>query len=111
MKYMTMVGVLLLFTTHASAQHTYSGKVFDTETREPLAGVNITVPGTTTGTVTDLTGTFQLNTEKSADSLRASFVGYATQTVKTNIGSGIRIGLDPFVQNLQAVTVTAREVS
>ncbi|MCB0428820.1 MAG: TonB-dependent receptor [Flavobacteriales bacterium] len=107
MKYMTMVGVLLLFTTHASAQHTYSGKVFDTETREPLAGVNITVPGTTTGTVTDLTGTFQLNTEKSADSLRASFVGYATQTVKTNIGSGIRIGLDPFVQNLQAVTVTA----
>jgi TonB family protein len=52
----------------------WSGTVYDEE-GGGLPGVNIVVAGTTTGTVSDLDGNFQVETDKSND-LYLSFVGY-----------------------------------
>jgi hypothetical protein len=52
----------------------WSGTVYDPE-GEGLPGVNIVVAGTTTGTVSDLDGTFKVKANKSND-LYLSFVGY-----------------------------------
>lgn len=54
-----------------------SGKVLDARTKEPLVGVNITIPGTTTGAATNIDGEFTiLNLTPNTYSLRASLLGY-----------------------------------
>jgi TonB family protein len=52
----------------------WSGTVYDEE-GEGLPGANIVVAGTTTGTVSDLDGTFKVKASESKD-LHVSFVGY-----------------------------------
>jgi hypothetical protein len=52
----------------------WSGVVYDEE-GEGLPGVNIVVAETTTGTVSDLGGTFKVKADESKD-LYLSFVGY-----------------------------------
>ncbi len=42
-------------------QITVSGKVTDSQTGEPIAGVNVVVKGTTIGTMTDASGNYSLN--------------------------------------------------
>jgi len=56
------------------------GKVLD-ETGEPIPGVTIVERGTTTGTVTDLKGTFALQVATDSSKLMASFVGYKPQEI------------------------------
>jgi len=69
---------LLLMSTMVMAQ--ISGTITD-DSGEPLIGVNITVKGTTTGTVTDLDGNFSLKTEEFPATLVASYVGYSSQEI------------------------------
>ncbi|MEG1586907.1 MAG: TonB-dependent receptor, partial [Bacteroidales bacterium] len=52
-----------------------TGKVFDQATGEPMIGVNVTVQGSTNGTVTSLDGDYSLKTELGS-TLLFSFVGY-----------------------------------
>ncbi|MDX1283365.1 MAG: TonB-dependent receptor [Draconibacterium sp.] len=47
----------------------------------PIPGVSIVVKGTTTGTVTDFNGNFQLDIPASAEFLQFSFIGMITQEV------------------------------
>ena len=54
----------------------WTGTVLD-EQGEPLPGANIVVGGTTTGTVSNLDGTFKLKASESHD-LFISFIGYET---------------------------------
>jgi len=60
---------------------TVRGKVVD-KTGEPLPGVNIIVKGTTTGTVTDVSGTGALQGATDATKLMASFIGYENQEIQ-----------------------------
>lgn len=90
----------------AAAQKTVSGKIFDKNTREPLSGATVLVPGTHTGTISDHQGAFTISSIKETDSIQISLVGYATQTFLPT-GSGIQLGMEPIIQNLQSVVVTA----
>lgn len=58
------------------------GTVVD-ENGEPIIGANVTVKGTTNGTITDFDGRFELNCGKDAV-LVISFVGYAEQEIRAN---------------------------
>jgi len=69
--------VFLLIGSFIYAQ-TVTGTVSDTS--GPLPGANITVDGTSTGTVTDFDGNFEL-AASSGDVLVFSFVGYVTQKI------------------------------
>ncbi len=62
-----------------------SGTVVD-ENGDPLPGTSIVIKGTTTGTVADREGKFELEVPKGIEfSLVASFVGYQTKVNEVNI--------------------------
>ncbi|MBX2895611.1 MAG: carboxypeptidase-like regulatory domain-containing protein [Cyclobacteriaceae bacterium] len=56
---------------------TVQGKVVDERSGEPLPFVNISLVGTTQGTVTDINGRYVLSIQP-ANSIRISYVGYTT---------------------------------
>ena len=61
---------------------TVKGTVLDRETRAPLPGVNIAVEGTTTGTITDADGLFEmLNLPNGTYTLTFSMIGYRSGRV------------------------------
>jgi TonB-dependent starch-binding outer membrane protein SusC len=77
--------ILLLFTfTSALAQKNISGKVTLAD-GEGLPGVGIIVKGTTTGTLTDIEGKFEIKNVNDEDILTFSFVGY--MTIEQVVGS------------------------
>ncbi|NQU54564.1 MAG: TonB-dependent receptor [Bacteroidetes bacterium] len=59
-------------------QKSITGKVTDAQ-REPLPGVTVIIKGTTSGTVTNFNGEFNLNNVTSESALVFSFVGMTTQ--------------------------------
>lgn len=74
--------LLLLICGISLSQTTITGQVTD-EDSLPLIGVNIIIEGTSSGTVSDFDGNFQLKTDSNPPfTLQASSVGYATQTQK-----------------------------
>ena len=56
-----------------------SGKVYEAETGEPLAFVNIIFKGTNVGTSTDLDGYYEIESRFVSDSLCANFLGFEEQ--------------------------------
>ena len=100
--------VLLLFPfVPASAQEMYiSGVVIDNEGLT-MPGVSVSVKGTTTGTITDIDGKYNLNASRGA-TLVFSFVGYTTQEVKIEKESIINITLNASTVGLNEAIVTER---
>lgn len=76
---LTLVG--LAIGSFAMAQGSVSGTITDGATKEPLIGANILVVGTSTGTVTDVDGSYSLNVPAGATQLEISYTGYTAQTV------------------------------
>lgn len=72
--------LLLLNKQSVSQTYTISGKVFDSETKEPLPFVPILIKGTTIGATTDFDGNYSITTSKLGDSLVVSYVSYKKQT-------------------------------
>lgn len=83
LKFFTLPLVLLLG-LELQAQITVSGTVTAGDTGEPLLGVNILVEGTSTGTITDLDGQFELKVPNEESRLVLSYVGYQTLTLPIN---------------------------
>jgi len=82
---------LFLSVSMMMAQRTITGVVND-DTGEPLIGANILAKGTTTGTITDIDGSFSLDVATDATTLVVSFTGYETQEfdiTNTNVVSVI----------------------
>jgi len=80
-----------------------SGVVND-ENGEPIIGANVTVKGTTTGTVTDLDGKFVLDVPQSA-LLVISYIGYTNKEVTVGNTTIFNITLGEDTQNLSEVVV------
>ena len=84
-----LVWVVALLIGSASltfAQTTISGTILDADNDEPLIGANILVVGTSTGTITDYDGNFELALPEGAEELRISYTGYAAQTIPVVAG-------------------------
>lgn len=99
--------------THkANAQTTrVTGKVFDSETKEPLPFVNIIFKGTRIGTTTDFDGNYLLSTSEKVDSIVFSYIGYIpkTRVVKQGISQEIRIELSVNSVALKEVVIKPGE--
>lgn len=78
-------------------QTTISGQVNDSDTGEALPGVNIIVKGTTTGTSTDLSGSFELTVPSLSDTLVFSYIGYQSQEIPIDGRTSLNV---PLVQQL-----------
>jgi TonB family protein len=88
-----------------SDQTILQGKVVSAEDGTPLPGVNIIVKGTTTGTVTDIRGNYQLTSNPLGPTLVYSFIGMQTQEVKANDQSELTVKLKPDPSQLSEVVV------
>lgn len=90
-----------------------SGAVTDAATGESLPGVNVSVEGTTLGSITDADGFYSIiNVRPGTHSVRASFVGFTpavAQDVSVNIGqtTDLDFALQEETVGLEEVVVTA----
>ena len=75
----TVLFVLVTQLTFAQ-ELTVKGRVNDSE-GQPLIGVSILVQGTSTGTITDLSGSFSISVPSSKSVLVCSFIGMVTQKI------------------------------
>ena len=77
--------ILVLLTASASLAQTYKlrGTVVDGITGETLIGAAVVIKGTTTGTVTDINGRFEMRLNELPPYVRdGSFLGYVAQTIE-----------------------------
>ena len=81
-----------------------TGVVINEDDGEPVIGASIVVKGTTIGTITDLDGKFELETQKDAK-LIISYVGLRTQ--ETTAQQNMRIVLSSDSQAIDEVVVVA----
>ncbi|MCX6120646.1 MAG: TonB-dependent receptor [Ignavibacteriales bacterium] len=108
-KVVTIVIVCLLsFKVYAGDSGKIAGRVVDALTKEPLAGANIIVVGTTRGTVVDLEGRYAiLNLSPGTYSIRASALGYQAMEI-----ANLRVSIDlttvaDFILTESAITTQA----
>lgn len=103
---------VLVGATCALAQSTVSGKIKDIA-GEPMAGVNVVVKGTVTGTISNGSGDFSLKvTQAPPFMLSFSFVGYKTQEMEITQENTADINITIEEQTLlgQEVVVAASRV-
>jgi len=80
-----LIVFLSLIFTGAFAQGIVSGKVIDASYGESLIGSTVVVKGTTTGTVTNVDGTFNLQLDAGSYIIDISYVGYDPQEFPVTI--------------------------
>jgi TonB-linked SusC/RagA family outer membrane protein len=90
------------FTAFASAQ-TVTGTVTDSK-GEPIAGISVTVKGSTKGTSTNAQGIFNLDGVAAGSTLVFSGTGFESQSVKVT-GNSVSVSLKSTVTNLNDVVV------
>ncbi len=104
-----LTGVMALLITICSGgvraqESTVSGQVLDGEDESTIPGVNVTIKGTSKGTITDLDGKFTITVAK-GETLVFSFVGYNTEEVAIGTQSNINVSLIPDIKTLSEVVV------
>jgi outer membrane cobalamin receptor len=99
---------LLLISVTAQEKYTLSGYVSD-EKGEMMAGVYITIPQTTIGTVTNIYGFYSLTMPGGNYPVRFSFIGFKSQEFEVSLtfNKKINITLQPETSAIDAVTITA----
>lgn len=96
--------IMLLMSVVAFAQNQIKGHVADA-TGEPIIGANVTVKGTTTGTITDIDGNFTLEVGSTDGTLVVSFIGYKSVEAKMNGTAPINVVLQEDTETLDEVVV------
>lgn len=95
-----------LFTTLTFAQNiNVSGTVIDSNSNQPLPGVNILVKNTSKGATTDFDGNFTINDVSINSVLEFSYLGYVTQEYVVKNNSPIRIAMQEDAAALDEVVV------
>ncbi len=62
-----------------TAQTTVTGKVYDSETNEPLIGATVKVVDFPIGTITEIDGSYSMNVPEKASEIRVSYTGYTSK--------------------------------
>jgi TonB-linked SusC/RagA family outer membrane protein len=102
-----LCGLLILITSgFVTAQVKVTGTILDSND-SPLIGASVAERGTTTGTITDIDGNFELIVKEQNSILIISYVGYKTMTMSLDGKTSIKINLDDDAIGLSEVTVTA----
>lgn len=95
---------MLLMSVVAFAQNQVTGHVADA-TGEPIIGANVTVKGTTVGTITDIDGNFTLEVGSTDGTLVVSFIGYKSAEAAIKWKSPINVILQEDTETLDEVVV------
>ena len=100
MKRLQAIFFSLLLVGSVYADINVKGTVIDADGQEPLIGVSVLVKGTTTGTVTDYDGNFEMTVPDKA-TLQLSYIGY--KTIEVRAVDNMRIIMESDAQQLQEV--------
>jgi hypothetical protein len=105
--------LLLVFMSLAFHAQTYtiSGKVFDSQSKEPLPFVPVLIKGTTVGASTDFDGNYSITTDKLGDSLVSTYVSYKklTRAITRGVSQNVNMPMVLEGVNLLEVVVKAGE--
>jgi len=91
----------------AMAQRTVTGTVSGEDDGTPVPGVNVVVKGSSTGTVTDIDGKYQVGVPEDGGTLVFSFIGLVTEEVVVGDQSIINMVMTADIKQLTEVVVTA----
>ena len=109
--WITLLTVMLLvshvFAGSPLADVTINGKVTSADDNSALPGVNVYLKGTQTGTITDGDGNYTLAVGDENGILVFSYIGFTTQEVALGGRTTIDIKLEPNLETLNEVVVTA----
>ena len=105
-KFLALFAMLFMAFT-INAQNLITGTVKGDD-GEPLIGASIVIKGTSTGTVTDIDGTFRLNTSAALPiTLEISYTGFGTEEVTVNSYGDIEVTLTEGIYIGEEVVVSA----
>ncbi len=82
-----------------------TGTITDSETGEPMPGVNIVIKGTNNGSISDISGKYTLPSPSGNATLVFSFIGYVTQEIPLNSRTLIDVSLVSEIKGLDEVVV------
>lgn len=98
--------MVLFFSSFSIGQVKVTGLVKDAN-GAPLIGASVVEKGTTTGTITDIEGNFELSVTNASTTLVLSYVGYKTITFPLNNQTSVMATMEEDAVGLSEVTVTA----
>ncbi len=107
-----VAAILVLLGSAVSAQQlVIKGKVLDKHTEEPVPFANVFLKGTTIGVSSDFDGLFELRTERTADTIGVSALGYTSQFryLENDPEQTIYFKLDRTAFELEEIVVHAGE--
>lgn len=101
-----LLGVFICFCAQLSAQENQvTGTILDSETNEPLLGVNVLEKGTSNGAMTNFDGEYSLEVSSPDAVLVFSYIGYKTLEVNADGRSTINATLQVDSDSLDEVVV------
>ncbi len=104
-KLFLLLAAIVVLAIGASAQtQTITGTVLSATDNEPLLGASVMPVGGGQGTSTDVNGNFHLTCPAKVTKIQVSYIGMQTKEVE--VGSTLRIYLDPTDESLKEVVVT-----
>jgi len=86
-------------------QQVVTGKVTDSQTGEPMPGVNVVIKGTTIGTITDSNGDYSISVPDRNVTLIFSFIGYSSQEIQLAGRTTLNVSLVSETVGLEEVVV------
>ena len=87
--------LLCLFSTLVIfSQKTIQGTVVDADSGEPLIGANILIKDTSSGTVTDIDGSYSLTVPEGSDIVVFSYTGYQTKEITIGASNQVNVALN-----------------
>lgn len=86
-------GLLLLVATTVFAQGKITGTIVDEQLKSGIPGVNVTINGSTTGTVSDIDGKFIIESKDSKGQLVITYVGFERKTLNFTVQNGQTLSL------------------
>lgn len=107
----TNLALLLCSLPMLAQQIDVSGNVSSAEEATPLPGVNVSVKGTTLGTLTNESSQYSLRVNRGITVLVFSYIGYETQEITVGNRTSINVSLKADNKMLNEVVVTALDIS
>lgn len=86
-------------------QRKVTGRIFDSQTSEPLIGVTVKVEGTTLGVTSDINGKYEINLPGPDIYLSFSFIGYISQKIAVEQKTTLDVAMVQDILSLDEVIV------
>jgi hypothetical protein len=102
-------GIGTSYSTQRSSAKKYSGRIVSSDDYQPVPGANIVIKGSSTGTISNSDGKFELTPGPGQDTssiLEIALIGMEKQEILADAGTDLNIVLNPSETSLDEVVVT-----